>query len=87
MTDDWLSGIHFGAIGKPLPAPAVTLDDADADELAETPADVVAVLGFDPMDEPTHQLALSLPQDYSGGPELTPQVSRLVTPQPTLTGR
>lgn len=51
MSDSWLTSAHFGTAETPLPA--VTEDDApDADgndeELAETPPDVVEMLGFDP---------------------------------------
>jgi len=45
--------VHFGGIGKPLPDwRKAGLDDADPDDelLDETPADVIAILGFDPLE-------------------------------------
>ena len=44
---------HFGYVGKPLPDWRTELDeyeDPDDEELAETPADVILILGFDPKD-------------------------------------
>jgi len=47
------SDVHFGEIGQPLPDwrefDFVDIDPDD-EELEETPADVVAVLGFDPLE-------------------------------------
>lgn len=52
-TDPWPSDVHFGRVDAPLPdwrrEPLVD-PDPDDDELAVTPADVTAVLGFDPLD-------------------------------------
>ena len=51
---DWLPDVHFGEIGKPLPKVVPQADDENLDDdeqLAETPADVIAILGFDPLDE------------------------------------
>jgi len=48
----WLTQAHFGVVGAPLPAPSATPDDdpdPDDEELPETPADVIAMLGFDPL--------------------------------------
>lgn len=47
-----LPDIHFGAIDAPLPEfDELTDNSADDDEeLAETPSDVVALLGFDPLE-------------------------------------
>jgi hypothetical protein len=44
------SGIHFGNAGSGLPEPLPEKDDIDPDDeqLAETPKDVVMMLGFDP---------------------------------------
>jgi len=45
---------HWGNIGNPLPdwRAIDQEDDADDDrELPETPPDVIAILGFDPLDE------------------------------------
>lgn len=50
MTERLLPDVHYGEVGKPLPAPAAS--DAEGEEDPEqTPADVVSILGFDPMDE------------------------------------
>lgn len=50
-----LPGAWWGKVGAPLPdwraAPPDDDDDDDDDLLAETPADVVEALGFDPLDE------------------------------------
>lgn len=50
MNDEsWISGIHFGAVDAPLPDYRKADDpDPDDEELAETPPDVTAMLGFDP---------------------------------------
>ena len=53
LLDTVLDTVHFGSMNKPLPdwrtQPA---DDSDPDDelLPQTPPDVVAVLGFDPLD-------------------------------------
>jgi hypothetical protein len=43
---------HFGYADKPLPDWRNELDEPDPDdeELEETPADVILILGFDPKD-------------------------------------
>ncbi len=57
MTEDpppdvphWLPQAHFGYVGAPLSG--VPYDDEDPDDelLAVTPPDVVAMLGFDPLE-------------------------------------
>ena len=46
-----LPDVHFGAADTPLSKGSVEEEpDPDDDELAETPSDVVAMLGFDPLD-------------------------------------
>lgn len=51
--DDELPMAHFGPVGTPLPDESDWTDDPDPDdeELDETPPDVIAMLGFDPLDE------------------------------------
>ena len=50
-----LPDVHFGdTVDKPLDWRAEEFDDDTSDddeELPETPADVVALLGFDPLEE------------------------------------
>lgn len=45
----WLTQAHFGVVGAPLPALAAD-PDPDDELLPETPPDVKAMLGFDPLD-------------------------------------
>jgi len=46
------SAVHFGGVDAPLPdwrkADTDADDDPDDEELDETPADVLMILGFDP---------------------------------------
>lgn len=49
MSNVWWPGVHFGSADAPLPDPCPDPDDGPDDaELAVTPPDVVALLGFDP---------------------------------------
>lgn len=46
-----LPDVHFGAIDAPKADwKAVDVEDPDDEELEETPASVIAMLGFDPKD-------------------------------------
>ena len=50
------SFIHFGPLGQALPKWRDDVDDfedddPDDEELAETPEDVIAILGFDPLED------------------------------------
>ena len=48
----WLPMAHFGFVGNPLPAVTEdTEEDPDDEELAETPPEVVMILGWDPLDD------------------------------------
>lgn len=53
IDDEWLGEVHFGTVESETgEAPAVEDEGPDDDEeLDETPADVVALLGFDPLEE------------------------------------
>lgn len=53
MSDDkTLPDVHFGAVGMASKLRATHDDDPDDDEeLANTPQDVIAILGFDPLEE------------------------------------
>lgn len=55
MREDELPEIYFGRADSKLPNWRKELDDEldidDDEELHPTPADVVAMLGFDPLDE------------------------------------
>lgn len=47
----WLPMAYFGSTTTPLPAVTEdTEEDPDDEELAETPPEVVMILGFDPLD-------------------------------------
>jgi len=48
------SDIHFGDVDNPLPdwrKEGINEIDSDDEELSETPPDVIAMLGFDPLEE------------------------------------
>lgn len=48
---DKLPDVHFGEIAEDQPADLPAIDETDDDEeLADTPEDVMAILGFDPKD-------------------------------------
>ena len=48
----WLPMAHFGFVGNPLPPLTEDTDeDLDDEELAETPPEVVMILGWDPLDD------------------------------------
>ena len=51
--DTQIPQAHFGSAGAPLPKGGIGDDDIDPDdeELAETPQDVIDMLGFDPLSE------------------------------------
>lgn len=46
----WLPDVHFGETNAPLPEPESTTGKDDDEQLATTPLDVVAMLGFDPLE-------------------------------------
>jgi len=52
-TENPLDGVHFGKCSAPLPdwREGPDFPDPDDTELSVTPADVVAILGFDPKKE------------------------------------
>lgn len=48
--DPWPADVHFGGAEEEPEATAYPEPDPDDEELHPSPADVIAILGFDPLD-------------------------------------